>query len=184
VFSLPCALQGGAETVLAQVGIRTDLIDEIEASYANLFNPQTPSTVHRHLGAFTGLRYWCWCLGCACQRLRAQELRKMNGKKPSGQTRRQTGRVVRYDRVLQTLMESKATPWHRTEFRRLWPRILALEAHLQAARPWNFWVLFRDRRDTVQYWTFLFGTLVLALTVASVALAAAQVVGAFKSTSS
>ncbi len=34
-------------------------------------------------------------------------------------------------------------------------RIQPLDQCLQDAKPWNFWVLLRDNRDTVQYWTFL-----------------------------
>jgi len=64
--------------------------------------------------------------------------------------------------------------WIPDYFQVLWPRIIELEKHLQAARPWRFWVLFRDRRDTLQFWTFFFGTFLAIITLILVILAAAQ----------
>lgn len=50
IFALPCALQGGADHFLSSIGISTDLVDEIECSYAALFNPSSESGLHKTLG--------------------------------------------------------------------------------------------------------------------------------------
>lgn len=156
IFALPCALQGGADHVLSQMGISTDLIDEIECSYATLFNPSSESKLHKIMSWVVGLRHWCWCLHCKGRRFRKRTLETL---KETKHRRRgsslDTGYRVIYDDQIRVLMERNASQWNQTEFSNLWPRILVLDAHLQKARPWNFWVLFRDRRDTVQYWTFL-----------------------------
>lgn len=156
IFALPCALQGGAEKVLSSVGISTDLIDEIECSYATLFNPSSESTLHKTLAWVIGLHQWCRCLYCTAYRFRKHTLETLQGVKRRRQrSSLETGYRMTYDNQIRVLMERKASKWNQTEFSSLWPRILVLDAHLQRARPWNFWVLFRDRRDTVQYWTFL-----------------------------
>lgn len=156
IFVLPCALQGGAESVLSSVGISTDLIDEIECSYATLFNPSLESKLHKTMAWVIGLHHWCRCLYCTAHRFRKHTLETLKRIRH----RRRTSSLgtdyrMAYDDQIRILMERNASQWNQTEFRNLWPRILVLDAHLQRARPWNFWVLFRDRRDTVQYWTFL-----------------------------
>lgn len=180
LFVLPCALQGGAQSVLQDIGVPGDLIDEIQESYANLFNPGHPSFLHRHAGTFICLRLWCWCLHCSSRRLRDREIRKLKAKTHGGK-KSPSRELIRpaYDPVLKSLMERDPSDWDQLEFNYLWPRIVALESHLQEARPWSFWVIFRDRRDTVQYWTFLFGTIILILTAIQVVLGVAQVVGSF-----
>lgn len=156
IFVLPCALQGGAESVLSSVGISTDLIDEIECSYATLFNPTLESKLHKTMAWVIGLHHWCRCLYCTAHRFRKHTLETLKGIKHRRRTgSRGTDYRMAYDDQIRILMERNASEWNQTEFRNLWPRILVLDAHLQRARPWNFWVLFRDRRDTVQYWTFL-----------------------------
>jgi hypothetical protein len=61
-----------------------------------------------------------------------------------------------FDPLLLELMSNpEPENWDHELFVHLWPRIDALDEHLQGAKPWNFWVLFRDRRDTLQFWTFL-----------------------------
>lgn len=156
IFALPCALQGGAESVLSGVGISTDLIDEIECSYATLFNPSSESKLHKTLAWVIGLHHWCRCLYCTAYRFRKHTLGMLKGIK---HRRRGSSLVagyrMTYDDQIRVLMERNSSQWNQTEFGNLWPRIQVLDAHLQRARPWNFWVLFRDRRDTVQYWTFL-----------------------------
>jgi hypothetical protein len=156
IFALPCALQGGAEHVLAQMGIPTDLIDEIECSYATLFNPSSESATHKILAWMTGLRHWCWCLYCTGRRFRKRTLETLKKTRHGrGRSLLATEYSMIYDDQVRVLMEREASQWNQTDFSNLWPRILALDAHLRKARPWNFWVLFRDKRDTVQYWTFL-----------------------------
>ncbi|KAI7783887.1 hypothetical protein LA080_011149 [Diaporthe eres] len=180
IFALPCALQGGAESVLSTVGISTDLIDEIECSYATLFNPSSESQPHKTLAWVIGLHHWCQCLYCSAYRFRKHTLETLRGiKRRRRRNSPETGYRMPYDDQIRLLMERNASPWNQTDFKNLWPRILVLDSHLQRARPWNFWVLFRDRRDTVQYWTFLFGTVILVLTLAQVMLSIAQVVTSF-----
>ncbi len=166
LFALPCALQTGAENVnpFVKMGILSaELVDEIDASYATLFRPVKASRVHRVLARLLGLQHWCWCLDCASYRLRRQVLAPLKMSEDKYErglvwhhTVTATGQF-RFDARLGILMQRDASQWQwdRTEFRELWPRILALDAHLEQTRPWSFWVIFRDRRDTVQYWTFL-----------------------------
>ncbi|KAK4198398.1 hypothetical protein QBC40DRAFT_94296 [Triangularia verruculosa] len=180
LFALPCALQGGNNNALINTGIiSAELVDEIEASYAVLFNPVKASYLHRTIGRWAlGLRYWCWCLDCSSHQLRKTTLEALKRRQ------NRTNRAGQYDPRLETLLEGGhaaewQSEWDQTEFKSLWPRILALDAHLEGSKPWSFWVIFRDRRDTLQYWTFLFGSIILILTVVQVILGAAQVAGSF-----
>ncbi|CVL05077.1 uncharacterized protein FMAN_13039 [Fusarium mangiferae] len=181
LFALPCALHRGSLNVFGTIGISADLLDEIESSYANLFNPIVPNRIHKYVENFIGLRLWCWCLSCSSQRLKSRELRMLKSQVSRVGRRndrfRHSQLQLPYDPMLDTLAGREATWWDQTEFENLWPRILALEKCLQEARPWSFWVLLRDKRDTVQYWTFLFGTVILALTMVQVVLGALQVSG-------
>lgn len=79
LFALPCAMQIGPHDVLREIGIRADIMLEIQLSYANLFNPEPPSTLHRYIGGVIGLPLWCWCLSCSSRRLRNRTLRKLEG---------------------------------------------------------------------------------------------------------
>jgi hypothetical protein len=162
LFALPCALQSGADNLLVNMGILSaELVDEIDASYATLFRPVKASRVHRLLAKALGLRYWCWCLDCASHRLQRQVLAPLkvpqDDKRGLARHKTTTTYPFKLDARLGMLMQRDASQWQwdRTEFRQLWPRILALDAHLEQTKPWSFWVIFRDRRDTVQYWTFL-----------------------------
>lgn len=169
LFALPCALQSGGGNInpLVKAGLlSTELVDEIEASYATLFHPAKASRAHRALARVLGLRHWCWCLDCASYRLRNQVLAPLKTSDDKllpkdGRARHHASAAatcrVKFDARLEVLMQRDASQWQwdRTEFTQLWPRILALDAHLERTRPWSFWVIFRDRRDTVQYWTFL-----------------------------
>ncbi|KAH8898956.1 hypothetical protein GQ53DRAFT_361285 [Thozetella sp. PMI_491] len=190
LFALPCAIQGGVYGAIHTPGISAALIDEIEASYANLFNPHSPSRLHCLAVRLIGLSFWCWCLSCSSKRLRSRELQKLRDYNSPGQRRHGTAVTrsgdieIPYDPLLLELTEREATWWDQTEFENFWPRILALDKCLQDAKPWSFWVLLRDNRDTVQYWTFLFGTIILVLTVAQVILGAMQVAGGSSSSAS
>ncbi|SPN99227.1 uncharacterized protein DNG_02264 [Cephalotrichum gorgonifer] len=144
LFALPCAMGTGAHDVLRDIGIPADVMHEIKLSYANLFNPAPPSALHRYLNGAVGLALWCWCLSCSSRRLRDRAFRD-----------RRDAALLPYDPLLRELAEHETSLWEQSEFENLWPRIVALERCLQEARPWNFWVLLRDSRDTVQYWTFL-----------------------------
>lgn len=148
LFALPCALQGGAVQILDTMGISADLIEEIENSYATLFHPTKASRIHRSFQNLVGLRRFCWCLSCRSRRLRNRVLASIQQVKS-----KQHG--IKFDPMLKALMKNDATEWNQTEYAQLWPRIMALDSHLRQTKPWSFSVLFRDRRDTVQYWTFL-----------------------------
>lgn len=156
LFALPCALESGT-----RISLSPALADEIQSSYANLFNPCSTTSFtrvfHVMLGTFVGLRLWCWCITCSSRRLRTKELRRLQDKRsPRGQQERAILEKIPHDPFLAELANREATWWDQTEFENLWPRILALDKCLQEAKPWSFWVLLRDNRDTVQYWTFLY----------------------------
>lgn len=155
LFAMPGALQGGPDTVLKKAGIGSDVMDEICQSYANLFNPKTPNVWHKYIGRSFGIRMWCWCLCCSSERLRSQQLKKLKSNPWLVDSKFRYRSEIQFDPALERLMAIKATTWDQTEFRNFWPRIIALDAHLSEARPWSFWVIFRDRRDSVQFWTFL-----------------------------
>ncbi|KAF1970999.1 hypothetical protein BU23DRAFT_570259 [Bimuria novae-zelandiae CBS 107.79] len=88
---------------------------------------------------------------------------------------------IEYDPLLVKLMNgTEASDWTQDLFPCLWSRMVRLEDHLQEAKPWSIWILFRDRRDTLQFWTFCFATIVVLLTFLQVALGVVQVVGSFK----
>lgn len=147
VFALPCALRTGPRRVLSQAGIPETLGLEVRMSYANLFNPLPASAAHRKVFRYLGLRRVCWCLSCASWRLARRAMHELRSS--------QAVRGLPYDPEIKELMTREPEHWDQVDFKNLWPRILALDQHLQEARPWNFWVLFRDNRETVQYWTFL-----------------------------
>jgi len=170
VFALPCALNGKA---LFKAGIPPTLVHEIQTSYSILFDPYGGLAWHARWGKVVGLPWWCWCRSCSVHRLKVSEMEILKAQK--GAQRRKE-----FDPLIMKLMTNhEPENWDQELFVHLWPRIIALDEHLQSAKPWNFWVLFRDRKDTLQFWTFLFGTLILFLTLVQVALGAAQVVGSF-----
>jgi len=156
LFALPSALSEGPDKTLRDVGISGDLIEEIQLSYANLFNPKKAFFLHRYLGGLIGLKFWCWCLSCSSLRLRNRQFRQLKAESHAhGGIKLPDSARPRFDPELERLMKAKANRWEQTEFENLWPRIIALDAHLSGSRPWSFWVIFRDRRDSVQFWTFL-----------------------------
>jgi hypothetical protein len=170
VFALPCAFEapGFAEEI---TGIPTNLIHEIRESYSILFNAWPTTPLHAKLG----LRFCCWCWACSahryrrraiadCKRACALESRRRQAKRgrlgvlSTKTTAAGAAAAARnaFDPMLLTLMEYDASSdWTYDIFPHLWARITALEMHLQGSRPWSIWVLFRDRRDTLQFWTFL-----------------------------
>ncbi|CAN9182698.1 unnamed protein product [Alternaria alternata] len=153
LFAMPSALGSGPDQVLKNTGIPSELMDEVCQSYANLFNPKSPSLWHIYLEVLLGAQLWCWCLSCASRRLRNSELRKLKSTPfvPKGSSASRP----KFDSEVKILMDDKALGWDQGEFENLWPRIIALEVHLAQCKPWSFWVIFRDRRDSVQFWTFL-----------------------------
>jgi hypothetical protein len=153
LFAMPSALGSGPDQVLKHTGIPSELMDEVCQSYANLFNPKSPSHWHIYLGVPLGAQFWCSCLSCASRRLRNSELRKLKSTPfvPKGSSASRP----KFDSEVKILMDDKALGWDQGEFENLWPRIIALEVHLAQCKPWSFWVIFRDRRNSVQFWTFL-----------------------------
>jgi hypothetical protein len=181
LFAIPSALQGGPDTVLKYTGINSDLMEEVCQSYANLFNPKRPGRWHRYLGTPLGIRFWCWCISCSSTRLMDSQFKKLKSTSPVPVDIKLTDSTrPRYDPALKYWLNKRARGWDQTEFENLWPRIVALDAHLSGSKPWSFSVIFRDRRDSVQFWTFLFGTIILLLTFVQVFLGIAQVVSGFK----
>ncbi|KAK8000858.1 hypothetical protein PG991_013080 [Apiospora marii] len=172
-----CSAQWQNPGGLHKVEISLPLVCEVQFTYTNFLNSVRVSSIHSALANYTGFRYCCWCVGCASWRFRAREIKKLSREPSRKRGAPGWSAQLPYDPEIEVLMGQEATCWNQVEFRDLWPRILELDHHLQAARPWNFWILFRDNRDTVQYWTFLFGSIILFLTVVQVALGAAQVAG-------
>jgi len=160
VFALPCALSATTLTSSA-VGISPEYVQEITESYSILFNawPDTPR--HARLGSAFGARRFCWCWSCSARRYRHQLIstyRKLSEKRTPGAKRRNSAHASEFDPLLVELMKNEPSDWTPDLFPSLWPRIMILEEHLQSAKPWNIWILFRDRRDTLQFWTFLYVT--------------------------
>jgi hypothetical protein len=69
LFSLPCAFDAVASPA---VGIPIELTQEIEESYAVLFNAWSNAPFHAKFGAFVDLRRVCWCWSCSAYRYRQQ----------------------------------------------------------------------------------------------------------------
>jgi hypothetical protein len=156
VFALPCALNAANLTSKA-VGISQDYVHEISESYSILFNAYTDAPRHGKMGKLFGFRHLCWCWSCSARRHRDQivsEYRKHCDRKTSSGKRSRAADASEFDPLLIDLMNKEASDWTPEIFPSLWPRIMALEEHLQSAKPWNIWILFRDRRDTLQFWTF------------------------------
>ncbi len=156
LFAMPSVCDGAPASVLKCAGIPIDLMDEIRQSYANLFNPQSRSKMHVYFGSLVGLRFWCRCLSCSSRRISDAQLKQLESESFKSEDIMLTDSISPgYDAYLGTLMRSEAQNWNHTVFKQFWPRVLALDAHLSNSKPWNFWVIFRDRRDSVQFWTFL-----------------------------
>jgi hypothetical protein len=156
IFALPCLLKGCSKSLQA-AGVSADLTQEIQESYSVLFNLRGTRVIHRRFGGIVGLGRWCWCRSCALRRLSIRELgaHKRNSLATRPRTSK-SGHKPEYDPILEDLMDNPdPQDWSYELFPHLWARITALEEHLVTAKPWNFWVLFRDRRDTLQFWTFL-----------------------------
>ncbi len=153
LFALPCIFRGARKSLQAS-GLPADLVQEIQESYSLLFNTASPTPLHAWMSRVLGLRRWCWCWSCSGRRLREHEMNRLKreplGEKWGSDTKSE------FDPHLAMLITMPAQEdWSYELFPNLWSRISALEEHLHKAKPWNFWVLFRDRRDTLQFWTFL-----------------------------
>lgn len=157
IFALPCALN--APSLASAVGISSELRQEIQESYGILFKAWPNPPKHARIWRWLGIRKFCWCWSCSAHRHRAcmvQKYRKICAYKPRISTRvRKSNFQSEYDPLLVALMNgTEASDWTQELFPCLWSRVVELEEHLQAAKPWSIWILFRDRRDTLQFWTF------------------------------
>jgi hypothetical protein len=157
LFALPCSLS--ATTLISDcVGITAEYAQEIRESYSILFNAWSDSPQHAKLWTMIGIKRFCWCWECSAARFRHQTIschRRLSEKRTPGARRSRTAHASEFDPLLVELMQNEPSDWTPELFPSLWPRIMSLENHLQAAKPWNIWILFRDRRDTLQFWTFL-----------------------------
>lgn len=157
LFSLPCAFD---VVTSATIGVSPELTLEIQESYAMLFNAWPDVPLHARLGSALGIRRLCWCWFCSTYRFRQRCIATCQH---TGSTRiRHRRRLASlstesdFDPMLGELMASQSMKeWTPDDFPHLWIRIMRLEQYLHASRPWSIWVLFRDRRDTMQFWTFL-----------------------------
>lgn len=161
LFCLPSAFQAIKQP---SVGMSSGLLEEIHHSYAILFNawnkePKGP--LHTRLWSIMRIRSWCWCWSCSAFRYQAKcaidakddprvSKSRLLSRNPISSTQ------DAFDPLLVKLMQERPyLAWSSETFPNLWTRIVRLEQHLQTSRPWSIWVLFRDRRDTFQFWTFL-----------------------------
>jgi hypothetical protein len=190
LFALPCALDRQSRTPksLEKAGIQQTYMDEVTASYAPMFNPVDISGLHRFFNVF-GMRRICWCLSCTSYRLMQREFAALDSEE-------NVTKALFFDPTLRTVSMSSRSEWDQMTFPHLWTRILHLEHALQNAKPWSFWVLFRDRREKLPFWTFLlvlpvliryfvanvfrFATIILLLTFLQVILGVVQVIAGFK----
>jgi hypothetical protein len=162
VFAMPCVFKATSFTS-ETVGIPAELAQEIQESYCILFNGWPKTTLHARIARYSGLRRFCWCWSCSASRYRNRTMRQLKKGRSATSTskwhtrRTQTSRgSSEFDPQLIELMnENELSDWTHDLFPSLWPRITALEQHVQDAKPWSIWILFRDRRDTLQFWTFL-----------------------------
>ena len=158
LFALPCAFNATTLTSEA-IGISSELAQEIQESYCILFNAWPDQSLHIKYGRYVGLRRFCWCWSCSAHQYRNQVLakyrRECHTKCRRTKRSRRSDTLSEYDPLLVELMDNESSDWTQDLFPCLWPRIMVLEEHLLSAKPWSIWILFRDRRDTLQFWTFL-----------------------------
>jgi len=96
-------------------------------------------------------RRCCPCQPCSARRYRNRAISDY-------QAFSRLQRSSEYDTKLPHLMSAinqQPIAWTPGIFPHLWSRIMILDEHLQQAKPWSIWVLFRNRNDTLQFWTFL-----------------------------
>jgi hypothetical protein len=157
LFALPCAFSHDSNIPDGMV-ITPEQRQEMYESYGLLFTAW-PEPLHVRYGRYFGIRRYCWCWACSAHRFhrRTTELHKsLSGGSTDGTLPRGSPRVE-FDPMLITLINASGQPtdWSNDMFPFLWPRIIILENHLRTAKPKSIWALLRDRRDTLQYYTFL-----------------------------
>jgi hypothetical protein len=157
LFALPCAF---AHDNLIPDGlvITADQRQEIFESYGLLFHAW-PEPLHVKYGRILGIRRFCWCWACSAHRYhqRVLEQHKSLCSPSTGATGPRGSPKVEFDPKLIDLINTsgQATDWSNDMFPSLWQRIITLDNHLRTAKPKSIWALLRDRRDTLQYYTFL-----------------------------
>ncbi|OCK73198.1 hypothetical protein K432DRAFT_430714 [Lepidopterella palustris CBS 459.81] len=148
IYSLPSMFKSSTP---AMIGLgNMELALEVRLSYASLFNPYQP----KHRGVLSRMlqrKKWCWCRHCMLARMRDVELKGL--KHDRGHAEQLM--LPTYDETIQTLMAAHAVDWEIGSYNYLWTRVEALEKFLRCSKPWGFRVLFRDNRNTAQYWTFV-----------------------------
>jgi hypothetical protein len=152
LYAFPCTLDNACRTTdfLERTGISVDYMNEISTSYAILFNPVSVGSIHKIFNCFGARRFFCWCLSCTSYRLKHRQYRILRSEES-------VLRSIFFDPALDnvTTTSSSLRNWNKTSYPNLWSRIVTLESALQNAKPWSFWVLFRDRREKLPFWTFL-----------------------------
>jgi hypothetical protein len=158
VFAMPCIFNATRCTAQT-IGLPPNLATEIKYSYAMLFNAWPRAPRHARRLRFLGIRKICQCWSCAAFRFRNSMLEEYeqwcnDNQRASKTTHGESQSLI--DASMATLVQSKPLrDWDPAMFPQLWSRIARLHQHQLTAKPWSIWMLFRDRRDTLQYWTFL-----------------------------
>ena len=157
LFALPCAFSHDNQIPDGMV-ITPDQRQEIYESYGLLFTAW-PEPLHVKYGRYLGVRRFCWCWAFSAHRFHHQttEMYKtLSGMDPDW-TKSKGSPKVEFDPMLVTLINAstQSSDWSNDMLPSLWPRIIILENHLRTAKPKSIWALLRDRRDTLQYYTFL-----------------------------
>ncbi|KAF8537897.1 hypothetical protein BDD12DRAFT_845022 [Trichophaea hybrida] len=161
LFSLPCILGQHSTFSLSTVGISNELQYEITLSYGLLFG-RFPN---EHSRRWIPGKWMCNCIGCKVAGTLEEAMIVIEN----------TGQVLdpslrRHCRE----MKSVCNVWVPSDFKHFWTRIHDLNQFLQERKPRTLVQLFKDRRDTLQYYTFCFAVILLILTVVQVLLAIAQ----------
>jgi hypothetical protein len=148
LYAFPCMLLR-SEELYAPTGVAKAYINEVSKSYATLFKPRCEISIIHQVANWLGARQiFCWCLSCTSYRLAMRELRAIRSKKA------QYANII-FDPRLGKVTDEKRMDWSQSTYPILWSRVVALQSALQDAKPWSFWVLFRDRREKLPFWTFL-----------------------------
>jgi hypothetical protein len=132
-------------------GTDAKLRNEVVLSYHLLFHAYDgKSNAHSdgYMNSLFRRSYWCGCPACSLARMRAQLLDSL----PHG-IAAPLDPALR--RVINEPSKHENPKWDPTTFEYLWPTVLKLHAFQRDSRPWSFWVAFKDKRDTVRFWTFL-----------------------------
>ncbi|ORY09143.1 hypothetical protein BCR34DRAFT_603050 [Clohesyomyces aquaticus] len=162
-------------------GMEQKYMHEVQHTYPTLFRPLDPGKHVKGLNKLMQRKFWCWCKACSVRRVTLEAIEQL--KKETAHTTQDENccekKVSLFDPTLESEVGSKSKDWNPEVYECLWSRIVTLYEFQNNAKPWSFWVLFRDRRDTVQFWTFLFAAFIIPLTIVQVAMGIAQVAGTF-----